>query len=361
MKKIIFRVDASKKIGAGHLMRSIALASEIMETNVEISFLTRNMPKSYLNLLSEKGISCFELSSRSEDLSDDQWLTVSQGQDANECTSILETLDCDLLVVDHYGLDREWELKMRPFTKKILVIDDLADRLHDCDFLLDQNYYVDMRRRYCCKVSTGCTLLLGPEFALLKKEFREMHKNILLRRSIKTILVSLGGIDANNFTATTLLAIAKFGLDKFLVDVVIGTEHPFPELIISMCEKYKFNIHIQTGEMAKLMARADLAIGASGTTTWERCCMGLPSILVTLAENQVKIARDIHTYGAAIYIGSEKDINVNLMFEAIDSIHTNHHKLSKLSKAAYALVDGMGAARVIDRIGIVNENFDIMH
>lgn len=361
MKKIVFRVDASKKIGAGHLMRCIALATEIMKANIEIFFLTRNIPKSYLNLLSETGISCFELCSRSEDLYDDQWLGVSQGEDANECMSILERLDCDLLVIDHYGLDHEWELNMRPFTKKILVIDDLANRLHDCDFLLDQNYYVDMRKRYSCKVSTECTLLLGPEFALLKKEFREMHRNITLRRSIKTILVSLGGVDANNFTTTTLLAIAKFGLDKFLVDVVIGTEHPFPELIVSMCEKFKFNIHIQTGEMAKLMARADLAIGASGTTTWERCCMGLPSILVTLAENQVKIARDIHAYGAAIYIGSEKDVSVNQMFEAIGSINTGHHKISKLSKAAYALVDGMGTVRVIDKIGIVNENISIMH
>jgi UDP-2,4-diacetamido-2,4,6-trideoxy-beta-L-altropyranose hydrolase len=361
MKKVVFRVDASKKIGAGHLMRCIALASEIMQTKVEIFFLTRNIPKSYLNLLIAMGITCLELCSRSDGVSDDQWLAVSQDEDANECMSILDRLECDLLVVDHYGLDRCWEQRMRPFTKKILVIDDLADRLHACDFLLDQNYYIDMSKRYVDKVPAECTLLLGPEFALLKREFRVMHKNILPRRSIKTILVSLGGVDANNFTATTILAIAKFGIDKFAVDVVIGTEHPIPELIVSMCEKYKFNIHIQTEEMAQLMARADLAIGASGTTTWERCCLGLPSIVVALAENQVKIARDIHTYGAAIYIGEEKDVSVDLIFDAIGKMCTDDYKVWKLSEAAFTLVDGMGTARVIDKIGIVNENFYTLH
>jgi UDP-2,4-diacetamido-2,4,6-trideoxy-beta-L-altropyranose hydrolase len=366
MKKIAFRVDASKEIGAGHLMRCKTLASEIIKIGAEVIFLSRNMPQSYARLLDEAGIAHINLTSFSnEALSGrspyDKWLGTSQRADSCECMLILNKIECDLLVVDHYSLDASWENRMRPFAKKIMVIDDLADRQHDCDFLLDQNYYVNMENRYREKVSIGCTLFLGPEFALLRSEFSKLHKNILPRTSVKNILVSLGGVDANNFTAVALQAISMFEDDKFNVDVVIGAEHPMPEKIFAICKRFKFKVHVQTGEMAQLMAQADLAIGASGATTWERCCLGLPSLVVTLAENQVQIARDIDSYGAALYIGSEDIVSAECIFKVIGTLIDNPNKVSKLSNSAYALVDGRGIARVLEKIGIMNEDFNSMH
>lgn len=366
MKKIAFRVDASKEIGTGHLMRCTTLASEIIKLGAEAIFLSRSMPKSYASLLDEFGIAYINLKSFTNNIIHDrslydQWLGTSQSADALECISILNKFECDLLVVDHYGLDASWEGQIRPFVKKIMVIDDLADRLHDCDFLLDQNYYINMENRYKEKVSNHCSLFLGPEFALLRNEFGQIHKNILPRTSIRNILVSLGGVDADNLTAIILQAIAKFGAEKFNVDVVIGTEHPMPEVIFSISEQYKFNVHVQTREMAKLMARADLSIGASGATTWERCCLGLPSLVVSLAENQTQIARDIHTYGAAIYIGLGHFVNEDIIFEAISRLIDDPHKVSQLSNVAYSLVDGMGVVRVLEKMGIINENFNSMH
>ena len=366
MKKIAFRVDASKEIGSGHLMRCITLASEIMKTGVKAIFLSRNMPQSFVSLLDESGIAYINLTSFTNEvfhdrLPYDQWLGTSQSADSCECISILKKFECDLLVVDHYSLDAYWEGRMRPFAKKIMVIDDLADRPHNCDFLLDQNYYIDMDSRYKDKVSIGCSLLLGPKFALLRSEFSQMHRHILPRTSVRNILVSLGGVDANNFTVVVLQAIAKFGTEKFNVDVVIGAEHPMPEAIFAISKKHKFNIHVQTGEMAQLMARADLAIGASGATTWERCCLGLPSLVVSLADNQTQIARDIHSYGAAIYIGPEDVVSVEVIFKEISTLIDNPHKVLQLSNVAYALVDGMGVARVLEKIGILNENFSSMH
>jgi UDP-2,4-diacetamido-2,4,6-trideoxy-beta-L-altropyranose hydrolase len=366
MKKIVFRVDISKEIGTGHLMRCITLASEIMKIGAEATFLSRNMPQSFVNLLDDSGIAYINLTSFSNEVLDcrspyDKWLGTTQSADAIECISILNKFECDLLVVDHYGLDGDWEGQMRPYVKKIMVIDDLADRPHNCDFLLDQNYYIDMDNRYKGIVSISCSLLLGPSFALLRSEFSTMHKHALPRTSVRNILVSLGGADAGNFTIVVLQAIAKFGAAKFNVDVVIGAEHPMPETIFSISDQYKFNVHVQTEEMAKLMARADLSIGACGATTWERCCLGLPSLVVALADNQTQIACDIHSYGAAIYIGQKEVVGVEVIFNAISTLIDNPHKVLQLSNVAYALVDGLGTARVLEKIGIINENLSSMH
>jgi len=366
MKKIVFRVDASKEIGTGHLMRCTTLANEIMKTGAEVIFLSRNIPQSYVSLLDEFGITYINLTSFTNEVIQgrspyDKWLGTSQSADSCECISILNKFECDLLVVDHYSLDAYWEGRMRPFTKKIMVIDDLADRPHNCNFLLDQNYYIDMNSRYKEKVSIDCSLLLGPKFALLRGEFGKMHNYISPRTSVKNILVSLGGVDVNNFTAVVLQAIAVFDVEKFNVDVVIGAEHPMPEAIFSMANQNGFNVHIQTGKMAQLMAQADLAIGAGGATTWERCCLGLPSLVVSLADNQIQIARDIHSYGAVIYIGPEDIVSVEVIFKEISALIDNPPKVLQMSNAAYALVDGMGVTRVLEKIGILNENFSFMH
>jgi UDP-2,4-diacetamido-2,4,6-trideoxy-beta-L-altropyranose hydrolase len=366
VKKISFRVDASKEIGAGHIMRCITLASEMTNIGAEVLFLSRNIPKAYVKLLNEFRIDYADLKSVSnkvvhDRLPYDQWLGTTQDADSRECISILNKFDCDLLVVDHYSLDRCWESQMRPFVKKVMVIDDLADRPHDCDFLIDQNYYIDMNSRYKDKVSNECSLLLGPKYALLRDEFSKMHKQTLSRSSVNNILVSVGGVDANNFTEVILRSIAKFGPEKFNVDVVIGSEHPMPEIIFSISRQYNFNVHVQSEKMAKLMARADLSIGAGGATTWERCCLGLPSLVVALANNQIPIAQGIDSYGAAIYIGPEETVDVDEMYKAISRLIKNPHKVLQLSSVAHELVDGMGTKRVLNKLGLINEDLSYLH
>lgn len=175
----------------------------------------------------------------------------------------------DWLVVDHYALDARWESALRASTKQIMVIDDIADRQHDCDVLLDQNFYADMQKRYTGKVSAHCQLLLGPRYALLRDEFRKLREQVKPRNgTVKKILVFFGGVDADNYTGRAIEALAEIGIEGLYVDVVIGAQHSCREQIKSVCAQHGFICHVQTDKMAELMAAADLAIGAGGSATY---------------------------------------------------------------------------------------------
>ena len=295
--KIAFRTDASNKIGTGHFMRCLTLADELKKQGAQIRFINRNLPPNLSEMLSEKAMEYMPLSTdatqeRIDELTHSNWLGTSQAQDAQATIQALADQSWDWIVVDHYALDERWEKAVRANCKKLMVIDDLADRRHDCDVLLDQNFYVDMQTRYVSKVPAHCQLLLGPGFALLREEFRTLREKVKVRTgNVKKILVFFGGVDADNFTSLAMQALAELNI-TLQVDVVIGSQHPNREQIQQACIYHGFICHEQTTRMAELMAEADLAIGAGGTATWERCCLGLPTICFCLAENQHKLISD---------------------------------------------------------------------
>lgn len=304
--KIAFRVDASPDIGTGHVMRCITLAKAFKKQDAEITFVSRQLTENLQDAIRLEGFSLkllsYSLDNNIDELKHAQWLGTSQLLDAKATIEIIKEETFDWIVTDSYALDYRWHKQIRPYTKKIMVIDDIADREHDCDILLDQNYYSDMQARYQNKVPQSCQLLLGPKYALLREEFSELRKLASVRTGdVNRILVSFGGIDPENYTEKTILALADINQYKFEVDVVIGTQHPKKNEIQQLCSQLSYVLHIQTNNMAELMLNADLAIGAGGSTTWERCCLGLPAITIPIAENQEELVINAADIGVIYY------------------------------------------------------------
>ena len=265
---IAFRVDASSTIGTGHLMRCLTLADELKHRGMHTRFVSRHMPAHLRKMLTTKKHEVKLLNSRFSvmvvgDLVHSEWLGITQECDAQDAILALSDKPWDWLIVDHYALDARWESALRQTAKKILIIDDIADRQHDCDVLLDQNFYADMNTRYIGKVPKHCLLLLGPRFALLREEFRKLREQVRLRKgSIQRILIFFGGVDTSNYTGLAILALIEIGIPNIHVDVVIGAQHPYRESIEATCLRHNFTCHVQTDRMAELMAAADLSIGA---------------------------------------------------------------------------------------------------
>lgn len=347
--RIAFRTDASSQIGTGHFMRCFTLASEIKKQGADICFVSRNLPLHLREMVITKGIELISLSAHDDEESIDElahasWLGVSQEQDAQETVKSLSGQVYDWMVVDHYALDVRWESIVRPNVKKIMAIDDLADRHHDCDILLDQNYYADMQTRYNGKVPSHSQLLLGPNYALLREEFRALREQIKVRNGmVKKVLVFFGGVDENNYTFQAIEALAELNAG-LQVDVVIGAQHPFKEMIEYACTKHGYVCHVQTPYIAKLMADADLAIGAGGSASWERCCLGLPSLLVSLADNQIAIAKELSSIGGCTYIGNRDEVSLK---KWLIQFIANQELTKKISENAFSIVDGLGVHRVI--------------
>jgi UDP-2,4-diacetamido-2,4,6-trideoxy-beta-L-altropyranose hydrolase len=349
--KIAFRTDASNRIGTGHFMRCLTLADELKKQGAQIRFISRNLPAYLSDMLNVKGIEYMPLNAETTQESTDEiahadWLGTSQLEDAQASIEALSKQVWDWIVVDHYALDEAWESMVRVSCKKLMVIDDLADRKHDCDVLLDQNFYANMQTRYSGKVPAHCQLLFGLYYALLRAEFGELRKKIEPRTgAVKKILVLFGGVDVNNYTSLAIKALAKLDI-KQQVDVVIGAQHPKRKQIQKSCAQYGFICHVQTDRMAELMSEADLAIGAGGGSTWERCCLGLPTITICIAENQRQQISDAAEAGLLYeLIGDEHNL-VDVIRDHLKSLLEAPSLTRLISQTGMKLVDGRGSLRV---------------
>ena len=240
------------------------------------------------------------------------WLTVPWQRDAEETRALLLAIgQADVLVVDSYALDIAWEKELRPLTTRIFVIDDLANRSHDCDILLDQNFYRNREKRYLDLVPKTCRLLLGPQYALLRQEFYQAQANLRQRDGkLRRILLFYGGSDRTRETEKAIAALLKLRLFAVHVDVVVGGSNARSETVRALCEKQQgFQYHFQVANMAELMARADLSLGAGGTAMWERCFLGLPAIVTSIAENQFEICQDCAEAGLIRYLGRWDEVS----------------------------------------------------
>ena len=349
--KIAFRVDASTKIGTGHVMRCITLAEALVNAETKVHFICRHLPEGLAKLLHDKGFDVSILSTAEESiealpLAHSDWLGVTQEADCKATLDLIQNKGYDWLVVDHYALDIRWEKALKPHVKKIMVLDDLADRQHDCDVLLDQNLYLDQEVRYKDKLPEACKTLIGPRYALLRKEFTEA-RNIAKPRENKVnrVLVFFGGVDADDFTTKTILALSQITEHKFSVDVVIGDQHPNKTEIIALCQRLDYSCYVQTNKIAELMGSADLSVGAGGGAVWERACLMLPTLAIPIAEHQVKQLVDIalkgmtYTFDAGNYTSEKIKMHVSLLMD-------NSSLRCLLSKNSGEIVDGNGTYRV---------------
>ena len=240
MKNIIFiRVDSSTKIGYGHFMRCMALA-DTLQKNFEINFITRSLEGSLISDIQKKGFGIFRFYSNSE--------KINEKNDAQKTISFLNKHgnQKSILIIDNYELSKKWETYVKPFVYKLIVIDDLPNRSHNCDLLIDQNLHTRVNGLYKGLIPSNCIKLIGPKFSMIRKEFRIIRKLVKPRRfPIKKILVSFGGSDTENQTLVVLNSIVKINM-KINVDVVVGEANRCKKIIKNFCKKNKnFTYHEQ--------------------------------------------------------------------------------------------------------------------
>jgi UDP-2,4-diacetamido-2,4,6-trideoxy-beta-L-altropyranose hydrolase len=355
--KAVIRADASTLIGNGHVMRCLTLAKALLEIGVETTFICRPLPGDLITYIQSKGVAVFvlpELTAEQFDACFDSEKTIPHWQqDAEECLALLADHQTHWLIIDHYGLDASWHQTMRPVCHQVLVMDDLANRPLDTDALIDQNPG-RQSADYDAYVPIEAPRYIGPAYAILKPDFAALRTRSLSRRlgaKGMHILVSLGGVDNQNVTDSVLQALENAALPQDTrITVVLGLHAPWRSSVARTvaCMSYTTQLITHTEHMAELMCDADLAIGAAGTTALERCCMGLPSIQLVLADNQVTAAVALSQAGAAMTIPLQNDLK-----EAIQNALSHllaDDNLTQMQLAAAVMVDGRGTQRVLNEV-----------
>lgn len=359
--KVVFRTDASVQIGTGHVMRCLTLAHALRERGAQCAFLCRDHPGHLIESIAQRGHPVITLP-RSErghthttgaPLAHAAWLGVDWQHDAADCQSAIAGLQLDWLVVDHYALDRRWESALRHAAKRLMVIDDIADRAHDCDLLLDANLGRHTED-YAPHVAKTTTQLIGPTYALLRPEFSAWRAQSLARRqrpSLKRLLIGMGGTDPHNMTSAVLAALERASLPAHIeLTVLMGQQAPGLQQVKSLIQNMarSAQLLIDTPHVAEIMSESDLMIGASGGTAWERCCLGLPCLLTVIADNQITAARHLQQAGAALVFHKADEL-ANLIADP-RICGSEPSLLKQLSDAAARITDGKGAERVIEHM-----------
>ena len=347
------------QIGTGHVMRCLTLADGLRERGARSIFICRPHAGHLLDLIKQRGHIALALAPAEHVLTapgpaDPQhahWLGTGWDSDAAQTREVLSDQVLDWLVVDHYAIDRRWEDVMRPCTRRVMAIDDLADRPHECDMLLDQNlgrraeHYGGLLKRHT-------QTLIGPEFALLRPEFAQWREHSLQRREnpqLKNLLITMGGVDQANVTGRVLDALNRCDLPADLrVTVVMGVCSPWLAQVKTQAAVMPRPTQVLTGvsNMAQLMAESDLCIGAAGGSAWERCALGLPTLVMILAANQHSGAAALQAHGAALLANDSQQL-MTQMFSLFGGGKTTE-VLWKMSQAAAQLTSGNGASKVVE-------------
>ena len=366
--KVAFRVDASLQIGSGHVMRCLTLAEALRKQGAKCHFISREQPGHLLQLIQDRSFvlttlpenistlfSHLENGNRFEnDPAHANWLGCDWQTDAAHTCASLAGIQSDWLVVDHYALDQRWEHALQSHCRKLMVIDDLADRPHQCDLLLDQNLG-RQTSDYENLVPADCKLLVGPHYALLRPEFATLREYSLQRRQqpvLKKILITMGGVDQPNATGRVLQTLKRCVLpEDCRITVVMGAQAPWLTEVYALAKDMPWptQVLVSIHDMAQYMADSDLAIGAAGGTSWERCSLGLPSLMIVLADNQRSGAQALQEAKAAHLLGSLNDIEMRLplAIQGLISAQTTQHMLREMSAAAAGLTDGLGLHEVL--------------
>jgi UDP-2,4-diacetamido-2,4,6-trideoxy-beta-L-altropyranose hydrolase len=356
---VVIRVDASITIGTGHVMRCLTLASALRARGSTVTFICREHEGHLCDHIEASSFAICRLPAPEQTASaferDDYaaWLGVPQGIDADQTLGRLNKDDtpADWLVVDHYGLDAVWQNRVRNLALNVLVIDDIANRPHACQILLDQNLNRSPEERYRSLVPQHSRFLLGPQYALLRREFTEAASERRRRSgNISRILIFFGGTDLSGETFKACRAVATEMPNDVTVDVVAGAANPRREELASFCRTdARFHYHHQIANMAELIGDADLAIGAGGTTAWERTFLGLPTITVAVAENQVDGSEALAAQGAIRYLGMRDTVTEEQIGATLRDLLTHPETLLAMGRKC---LDIYGSDRTpgVDRV-----------
>jgi UDP-2,4-diacetamido-2,4,6-trideoxy-beta-L-altropyranose hydrolase len=363
--QIVFRTDASVQIGTGHVMRCLTLADALHLKGANCTFICRGHTGHLIDLIRQRGHHAVMLAASDslqtntshEGLAHAAWLGTDWATDVTDTQYAIGSRIVDWLVVDHYALDHHWEKAMRPLSQQLMVIDDLADRMHDCDLLLDQNLG-RVAEDYRQLVPQHATTLIGPRYALLRPEFASMREDSLARRKqpqLEHLLITLGGVDKDNLTSEVLQTLRICNLPTHLrITVVMGAHAPWLPNVqaVAAVMPRPTQVLVNVNHMARLMTECDLVIGTAGGTAWECCSLGLPSLVITAAQNQRNGAIALQKNGAAYLIESTRDI-ANLIENPLLS-GNQPTWLQQLSSAAATITNGNGSAWVLQEMRRAN-------
>ncbi|MEX2525584.1 MAG: UDP-2,4-diacetamido-2,4,6-trideoxy-beta-L-altropyranose hydrolase [Gammaproteobacteria bacterium] len=333
----VFRADAAAGIGGGHVIRSLALADALAGNGWTCVFATCPESLETVPALGASGHRIISLAG------------------ADDTESIDTALDAraDWLIVDHYGLDALFHRAARDWAERIAVIDDLADRRCDCDVLIDPTPG-RTAAAWENRAPADCRLLTGPDYALLRPEFQRQRERALSREEsseCRRLFVSFGFTDAGGHTLTALEGIRRAGL-RVPVDVVIGRASIWREVILDLAVTlpYPVRIHEESANIAAIMAAADMAVGAGGGTALERCCLGLPSIVIVIAANQAANTSALAQAGAVESLGSAEGLTAQDVAAAVRALCADGKRRSAMAAAARGICDGRGIQRIIQEL-----------
>jgi UDP-2,4-diacetamido-2,4,6-trideoxy-beta-L-altropyranose hydrolase len=342
---IVIRADGSREIGTGHIVRCLTLATAVVSRGARATFITRNLPSELAQEIKDSGHALLEMQG-----------PFDQAQDADETRGLISKSGStpEWLVVDHYGVDAEWEKNLRSSARKIAVIDDLANRPHDCDLLFDQNFYLDPDARYRGLVSESAELILGPCYALLREQFYRERRSLRIRTGeVSKILVFFGGADSTGETLKVLEALAQMR-PSFKTDIIIGKLNPHAAQIEVQISKLSgVDLHCGVKDMAGFMAQADISLGAGGSTTWERCFLGLPTITLQVADNQQELTLALAQQGVIRDLGSRQSVDVKRWVSELEWALSHKGELLSMSNKALALMGpppASGMPRLAERL-----------
>lgn len=349
MKNVYFRVDSSIKIGTGHLKRCLVLAEELKALGCQITFLKRNLEGNLSTEVLEHGFEFYFVEPNIEPVKDS--LDFFQSQDAESCIEKIVKISgkADVLIVDHYSLDANWQLKIKPYCDKVIVIDDLANRNHQCDILIDSN--PKSISLYDKLVPENCDLLIGLQYAILRREFsREQGPLKQQTNQVQNVLVFMGGNDPRNISSFVISVLTLQKYSQLKVKVITGSNNPHLDVLRKQCQSEDIELLVAINNMTEMYLWADIVIGAGGTSVWERMALGVPSITFQLAFNQHSICNYLQENNLAYHYGDISVLDSNRLEHLIDHVLSDTDGLNNMRQSSLLAISGGGARAIAKKI-----------
>jgi UDP-2,4-diacetamido-2,4,6-trideoxy-beta-L-altropyranose hydrolase len=361
---LAIRVDGDQTIGTGHVMRCLSLATEALKRGFQVRLLARSLDANLASRISNAGIEPHSLTATSETsehrYAHSDWLAVAEDSDAAECLNKLTLLSEKygtpaLVIVDHYALAGPWHELLRTLAP-VLAIDELGDRPMSPDWLIDQTVGKS-HENYSGLIPEHTQCLIGGQYALLRAEFAEQAASLNMQRpdvaSPLKILITMGGVDACDASGLALDALELLAMQLPVeATVVIGSANPHHLKLQQQLKSVSFpaRLIVDSPHMSQLMADSHLAIGAAGTSAWERCAVGLPALNLVLADNQETICTWLAKTGAALHMGRAEFVEGKELADTVYRIATNPEVYRNMVQAAFAVADGQGCQRVLNAV-----------
>lgn len=336
-RHVVLRADASPSIGTGHVMRVLTLASALVARGWRATLVARDLPPLLRQPVTKAGVDVIDLSSDG-----------GTGAELSEFTEAIGDEPITLLVADHYQIEASWFDALRSRATLLMAIDDLADRPMPADLILNQNLGAG-RGLYGANLLPGSILLSGPTFALVRPEFAELRRIAQPRDGVvERVFVFISGADPHDVVARVVAALAPIDVHT---DVVVGAAYQATARLRAIISQHPaMSLYVNVDDIAKLMARADMAIGAPSSASWERCTLSLPSVLITVAENQIRVADELVKARAAVSAGWHSRVTARSVRKIVSELREDQERVAEMSIAAGKVTDGLGVERVVSQI-----------